>query len=308
MPKKISINKHLSRYGAAMLFLALGVLSAAALHFANSISDERFQYHLRDEVVMNSHIVVSKLHNLLSGHILIAADHGGETVRSVLKEVGEARRTIASLAGGGDFNMGSTLAPLAPIDDGELIKDLDVLVSLIDDFIAAAGVVEAGGGGESAASDFHGRFEELSASFTSLENDLDARAASGYYRANRTYTLVCIMWLAVILAATAWLAVLEGRRREVERKLILFSDLIDRATDPLFIIYPANGRFIDVNEVAYKSLGYSRDEILQIGVRDIAEEMDDDFRWDEYIARIKEKGIVRIEGNHVSKDGTTLPV
>ena len=58
-------------------------------------------------------------------------------------------------------------------------------------------------------------------------------------------------------------------RRRAEESLQLFRNLIDQSNDAIEVIDPITLRFIDCNESAYRSLGYSREEFLALTVFDI---------------------------------------
>ncbi len=95
----------------------------------------------------------------------------------------------------------------------------------------------------------------------------------------------------------------EDLRRSEER----FRRLVDHAADALFI-YNLEGRFIDVNKQACVSLGYSREELLTLGVADI----DPDFPEHRVAATNEQildvQGATVVHGTHRHKDGHTFPV
>jgi len=96
-----------------------------------------------------------------------------------------------------------------------------------------------------------------------------------------------------------------GRIAELKQatdKLRLFRTLIDQSNDCIFILEPKWGRFLDVNDRACESLGYSRKELLEMSIKDI-EEFPDDFSWQQQIEELKLKGDITIQGRHKCKDG-----
>ena len=108
-------------------------------------------------------------------------------------------------------------------------------------------------------------------------------------------------------------AVAERLGRTAERKkaaeaLHLFQNLLNRSSDSIVVIEPEWGRFLDVNNRASESLGYTRKELLNMAVKDIDESIVDDSYWKEYVKRIREAGSMVMEGLHKHKDGTTFPV
>lgn len=85
-----------------------------------------------------------------------------------------------------------------------------------------------------------------------------------------------------------------------------FRAVLDQAGEAIFMLDPASGGFIDVNETACRTLGYSREELLTMNIRDIEEETPDWF------TSIKlsdaKKGTAPTERYHVRKDGSKVPV
>lgn len=102
------------------------------------------------------------------------------------------------------------------------------------------------------------------------------------------------------------------QRRQAEHRLEAserrFRSMMDAAGDAIFIT-DLDGRFVDFNTAACVSLGYSCEELLRMGVRDIdpgaARLSAADFRQFHEDAMQQP---VLWDGNHVRKDGGTFPV
>ncbi len=96
-------------------------------------------------------------------------------------------------------------------------------------------------------------------------------------------------------------------RKRAEESLKLFRNLLDQSGDAIEVIDPVTLTFIDCNESAYRSLGYSREEFLSLTVFDI-----DPLADQSIIARsnkeIEEAGFTTFESIHRRKDGITFPV
>jgi PAS domain S-box-containing protein len=95
-------------------------------------------------------------------------------------------------------------------------------------------------------------------------------------------------------------------RRKAEEQIRLTQFSIDHTFDAVFWI-DASGKFIYVNESACHTLGYSRDELLNMSVHEVnpnfyAEE------WYLYWQRLKEMGSVTRESRHRTKDGRIFPI
>ncbi|HJQ27694.1 MAG TPA: PAS domain S-box protein, partial [Rubrobacter sp.] len=105
----------------------------------------------------------------------------------------------------------------------------------------------------------------------------------------------------------------EAELRENENR---FRQLFDQSVDALFV-HDASGKIVDCNAEACRSLGYSREELLSLRVRDLAT---DQISEEEKLSRTKptlwqralsgEPGKVAgiHRGEHRRKDGTVFPV
>ncbi|MHC4456833.1 MAG: ATP-binding protein [Planctomycetota bacterium] len=107
-------------------------------------------------------------------------------------------------------------------------------------------------------------------------------------------------------------AVGEHLGRIVERnltkdKLQLFRNLIDHSNDAVFVIGPEWGRLLDVNNKACESLGYTREELLNMTLKDIDESILDDAAWTKHVKQARSKGSSVLEGLYKRKDNTKFP-
>jgi formate hydrogenlyase transcriptional activator len=97
--------------------------------------------------------------------------------------------------------------------------------------------------------------------------------------------------------------------RETERtigELRLFRTLVDQCSEAIEVVDPETLRFLDVNEKACSELGYSREELLAMGVYDI------NPTTSETVGKIREElgksGFAMRETLHRRRDGSTFPV
>ncbi|MEJ2698898.1 MAG: PAS domain S-box protein, partial [Desulfuromonadales bacterium] len=67
------------------------------------------------------------------------------------------------------------------------------------------------------------------------------------------------------------------------------------------------GNFIDVNRQACESLGYSREELLRLSVKDVDQAYRPDWSG-ELWAKMPPGAPVTLQGTHRRKDGSTFPV
>jgi len=96
--------------------------------------------------------------------------------------------------------------------------------------------------------------------------------------------------------------------KQADERLRLFRDLIDQSNDCIFVVEPKWGRFLDVNDRACVSLGYTREELLDMTAKDIKESTPDDASWTEYTKDVRNKEYLVLEDKHRRKDGTVFPV
>ncbi len=104
--------------------------------------------------------------------------------------------------------------------------------------------------------------------------------------------------------------VLETNRDITERKieeglLERYRLLSERSPDIIWFTDP-NGNFVDVNQSAVETYGYSRDEFMSLNIRDIRHP-DTLTQFDEQLVEANSHS-VQFETVHVRKDGTLLPV
>ena len=94
----------------------------------------------------------------------------------------------------------------------------------------------------------------------------------------------------------------ENALRESEEK---YRVLFETAQDAIFVT-DDRGRFVDVNHAACESLGYTREELLQLSNREI----DDDSLGYEAFLKVRDGKMDKItfQVNQRKKDGTLLPV
>jgi|GEM_PF-1988120 len=101
---------------------------------------------------------------------------------------------------------------------------------------------------------------------------------------------------------------LRAERKHTELELKLFRTLVDQASDGIEVVDPRTGRFLDVNETTCRRLGYTRQEMLTMGVLDIEVKGVDSSTWRPLTEEIRQAGFKTVEGVHKRKDGSTFPV
>ena len=97
---------------------------------------------------------------------------------------------------------------------------------------------------------------------------------------------------------------------EMERRAILgHYDYLSHYANDIILLLDARGRIIEANDRASDSLGYSRDELLQMGVGDLYDPKEAGVRAQRW-ASVKERGPQGLvfETEYVRKDGRRFPV
>lgn len=97
---------------------------------------------------------------------------------------------------------------------------------------------------------------------------------------------------------------------EIQESEEKFREVFNNANDAIFLnplkIGGKPGKFIEVNDVACQRLGYSREELLEMGLEDIASK--EDLHLTESIKLIASEGTATFESIQLAKDCTPIPV
>ena len=96
----------------------------------------------------------------------------------------------------------------------------------------------------------------------------------------------------------------EGQLMASER---LLHNLFEYAGDSIFLLR-VDGSFLRVNQVASKTLGYSRQELLKLRIWDVEENVADAEHLTSIISDLKDRESLLFQGEHVRKDGSRFPV
>jgi len=110
----------------------------------------------------------------------------------------------------------------------------------------------------------------------------------------------------LLRAVAEWLGSVADRRK-TEEKLQMFRNLLERSNDCIFVIEPQWGRFLDVNNMACESLGYTRKELLNMmTIKDIEDSRAGNSSWQEQVTRLKHNNDIVKEGKYKHKDGSAF--
>jgi formate hydrogenlyase transcriptional activator len=86
-----------------------------------------------------------------------------------------------------------------------------------------------------------------------------------------------------------------------------FRMLVEQAGDAFFI-HDYSGKILDVNLTACESLGYSKDELLQMSISDVDMEVAAKGHRNKYWNPLQSEKHITFEGTHRRKDGSIFPV
>ncbi|MBN1301061.1 MAG: PAS domain S-box protein [Melioribacteraceae bacterium] len=113
-----------------------------------------------------------------------------------------------------------------------------------------------------------------------------------------------IIWDGIILDVTERRTVLNALTESEQR----YRSVINQAGDAFYFVDFETARILDVNEVSCNLLGYSRNEILNMGVQQIDPLFNDLKKIHSIWESIQYGEAVSFESIHKRKDGTELPV
>src|SRR5271165_1826207 len=98
----------------------------------------------------------------------------------------------------------------------------------------------------------------------------------------------------------------EAARKRAEQEVTLLSFALDRVREAAFLV-DDTGRFRYVNENGCRVLGYTREELLGMGVPDIDLEFPAG-RWSDHWRDLKAQRSLNFESRHRTRDGRIFPV
>lgn len=125
-----------------------------------------------------------------------------------------------------------------------------------------------------------------------------------------TFGGVLIAVAGLLTGAVSHMAYVGMQLELIQEKLVTAEgeyDAILNTTPDGFILADADGRFIDVNEIYCRMIGYAREELLGMGFSDVRA-VSDAETVSEVLRRILERGFDRYESRHRCRDGRVLDV
>ncbi len=96
-------------------------------------------------------------------------------------------------------------------------------------------------------------------------------------------------------------------KKKAEESLFLFNALLNQLNDAIEIIDPETGKIIDVNEYAWKNLGYNKEELLTKSIFEIDRDLDPNSFFN-IISVLRQTETMVVQRFHYRKDGSKFPV
>ena len=125
----------------------------------------------------------------------------------------------------------------------------------------------------------------------------------------KVFTIAISVLALLLVLASIWIFTMRreiARRRRIEDNLRLTRISVDSASDALLWILP-DARIVDVNTAACRSLGYTREELLQLSIKDIDINYTKEM-WQQHIIDLRREGSLSFESVHRTKGGRIFPV
>ncbi len=95
---------------------------------------------------------------------------------------------------------------------------------------------------------------------------------------------------------------------ELNRQKMLYHSLMEQVNDAVIVSQEADGRIVDCNDQACRSLGYTREELLRLTIFDIATTIAAGEVWQSEREIFRREGERTIETQHRRRDGSLYPV
>lgn len=103
--------------------------------------------------------------------------------------------------------------------------------------------------------------------------------------------------------------IVSRKRNELERER--FRRVLDHAAESILVVEPHTGRFLDANERASATLGYTREELRELSLNhiEVGLPLTPSAAWQDWLESIPNAPeVAYVEGTHRRKDGTRLQV
>jgi PAS domain S-box-containing protein len=113
-------------------------------------------------------------------------------------------------------------------------------------------------------------------------------------------------FIGVTIISALILAGILAERKRVEEALLLTQFCVDHASDAILWMTP-DARIVNANAAACRSLGYTREELLQVPIAEIDAQYGAEW-WPLHFNELRQRGSLTLESEHRRKDGRLIPV
>jgi PAS domain S-box-containing protein len=305
MTRKDTFKRYFWHIRMPLVIIALGILSASFLYLINRNIESTHQHTMRADILMDVTNKTSQAHVELMHYI------GGTSVDTDLieRELSESRDLMEILLDGGVCAVGS---PLEPLEDNVLRLQVEVVTDHLSGIQTHAGMLL--GKSEDNKAELMMQIDRLYSGFLlrigALEDEIERALVKSSHDTESLIKNIAPTWFAVILISTFWLWRYETQdvrtRESLRQGEEKYRNLFESATDAIFIL-DLEGNFIDVNSTAHTRLGYTKDEMLSMHIKEL-DPPEFAARVPERLAEIQNKGVAVFESAHIRKDGTVTPV
>lgn len=136
-----------------------------------------------------------------------------------------------------------------------------------------------------------------------------------FYRKNEYYisTILYLMFFIILIGGILFTLYLYRSRKllaENEKMLLLQAKIFGTVQDSI-VVHDFEGRFIYLNDNAWKTRGYTKEEMMKMSIKELDAPHythGDPNIMKSRMQEMKEKGFLKVEVEHICKDGTALPV
>ncbi|GEM_PF-1355213 len=141
---------------------------------------------------------------------------------------------------------------------------------------------------------------------------VDMAEVAAQARSSRVFVSI-VTSLGIACGALLLLTLMQHRERRTlqslyksERLLTQSRTLLAASSDGAFVVEPATGRLLDINDTACRLLGFDRETLLARSLGDLDSGLRDG--WEEMVQTVREKGRPPFETNFGKSDGASLQV
>jgi diguanylate cyclase (GGDEF)-like protein/PAS domain S-box-containing protein len=96
--------------------------------------------------------------------------------------------------------------------------------------------------------------------------------------------------------------------KKAEATEVLINHLVDLSSDAIYVLEPETGQILNCNHLAYRRLGYTKQELLNLTVGDVNHDLGDPEKWQQHVRNMKRHSTLVMESEHTCKNGDKLAI